>query len=108
MSHGAPYPVGLRVIAAEPFSDIDMSPATVVTCERVGDTETWAVTREHDSGPRVTTLWPGERLLPVQGLTSAQLDGQGCLICGDDSGPMRPVSRIDGCQVFAHERCRRR
>lgn len=63
MSTGAPYPIGFRVIAEEPFAG--PSPATVVECKRVGDTEVWMVTREHDSGPRVTTLWPDRRLRPL-------------------------------------------
>jgi hypothetical protein len=63
VSDGPPYPIGFRVRAPEPFGPV--SAATIVACDRVGETETWAVTREHDSGPRVTTLWPAVRLEPL-------------------------------------------
>lgn len=57
MSDGPPYPIGFRVRAPEPFGPV--SAATIVACDRVGETETWTVTR-----PRVTTLWPEVRLDP--------------------------------------------
>lgn len=64
MSDGAPYPIGFRCIAPEPFAPA--SPATVVACERVPGTDDWIVTREHDSGPRVTTFWPAVKLTPLK------------------------------------------
>jgi hypothetical protein len=104
MSFGQPYPLGFRVVAEAPPGDV--TAATVVACERVGTTETWTVTREHDRGGRVTTVWPADRLRPLSDLTEAQRDGRACLSCGSDDGAMRPVGRINDCQVFAHGRCR--
>jgi hypothetical protein len=45
-----------------------------------------------------------EYIIPVD-LNELQADGQSCVACDDSWGPMIPVGRVDGCQVFAHEAC---
>jgi len=37
--------------------------------------------------------------------TPAQLDGLACLECGHRNGDMRPVARLAGVQLYAHDNC---
>lgn len=50
-------------------------------------------------------IYPFE-LPPANGLSLMQLDGEDCVYCGaEPQAPMRPVGRLRGALVFAHEAC---
>lgn len=45
-------------------------------------------------------------LPPANDLSLMQLDGEDCVYCGAlPEAPMRPVGRLRGALVFAHEAC---
>ena len=43
----------------------------------------------------------------IDALLYATRDGRACVYCGNGGGAMVPIGHVDGCQVFAHEDCRR-
>ncbi|MEU7096073.1 hypothetical protein [Kitasatospora aureofaciens] len=45
-----------------------------------------------------------EYIIPAD-LNEVQKDGSACVACDGRDGPMIPVGRVDGTQVFAHDGC---
>ncbi len=39
-------------------------------------------------------------MVDTKALSTAQLDGRACIVCGAERGPMVPITVIIGCQTF--------